>query len=228
MITETWFSCKQTDDILKISGYVLFRRDQANRKGGGVCMYVRSDIDAEVLTYKNRNTDVEILWLKLSFKDCLYCVACGYIPPNPCYDEKLFILSLVDGIENAFNAFSPDYIIVAGDFNDINCSLLESHCGLIQLVSCPTHGSNILDKFFTNRPGVYSAGVCKSLIKTKHLAVIITGLRSMPPLPKSKRTCVKLFDLREHNLNFLRICVANFDWRPLFESTDIDDIYSLF
>ena len=51
-----------------------------------------------------------------------------------------------------------------------------------------------MDNFFTNRPEVYSAGVCKSLIKTKHLAVIATGLRSMPPLPKSKRTCVKLFD----------------------------------
>jgi len=60
--------------------------------------------------------------------------------------------------------------------------------------------------------------------------VIVTRLRSIPPLPtcKSKRTRVKLFDLREHNLNFLRICVVNFDWRPLFESTDIDDIYSLF
>jgi len=60
------------------------------------------------------------------------------------------------------------------------------------------------------------------------MMMMMMMIRSIPPLPKSTRTCVKLFDLHEHNLNFLRICVANFDWRPLFESTDIDDIYSLF
>jgi len=165
--------------------------------------------------------------LKLSLNGCFYCVACSYIPPKPSYDYKLFISSLVEGIETAFSTFFPDYIIVAGDFNTIDCSQLENQCGLAQLVSSPTHGSNILDKFYTNRPDVYSAEVCKSLIRTKHLAVVVKGLHSAP-FSKLKRTCVKLYDLREHNLNFLRISVANFNWSPLFESTDIDEIYSIF
>jgi hypothetical protein len=44
MITETWFTDKQADDDLKIDGFVLFRRDRMKRKGGGLCMYVKSNI----------------------------------------------------------------------------------------------------------------------------------------------------------------------------------------
>jgi len=49
---------------------------------------------------------------------------------------------------------------------------LETQYGLSQIVHSNTHGHNILDRVYTSRPDLYSALVVKSLINTKHLAVI--------------------------------------------------------
>ena len=66
-------------------------------------------------------------------------------------------------------------------------------------VKQPTHGGNILDKVFTNRPDCFSVSVSKSLLKTKHLFVLVKG-NSPCPHTKPKRVKAKLLDLRAHNI----------------------------
>jgi len=44
------------------------------------------------------------------------------------------------------------------------------------VVTTPTHNQNLIDKVFTNRPDLYDAHCFRSLVKTKHLAVLITAL----------------------------------------------------
>jgi len=41
VISETHFKSKHTDNLFKIEGYQLFRRDRPERKGGGVAVYIR-------------------------------------------------------------------------------------------------------------------------------------------------------------------------------------------
>jgi len=51
--------------------------------------------------------------------------------------------------------------------------VLEEKFGFDQLVQTSTHGNNILDKVFTNRPDLFQTTVHQSLLKTKHLAVTV-------------------------------------------------------
>ena len=42
-VTETWLDASCTDDEVKNDGYLIIRRDR-NSNGGGVCMYIRTDL----------------------------------------------------------------------------------------------------------------------------------------------------------------------------------------
>lgn len=95
------------------------------------------------------------------------------------------------------------------------------------MVSDPTHCNNILDKVFTNRSDLYSATVGKSLIKTKHHSVLLSASSSThTPLPR--RTRVKVYDLRAHNIDYLRWSISQCDWNQMFASDDIQFIYDMF
>jgi len=45
----------------------------------------------------------------------------------------------------------------------------------------------ILDHVYTNRPDMYSAHVLKSLIETKHMAVIVAGTDSRSVVTQNER-----------------------------------------
>ena len=42
-VTETWLDESVTDSEIELNGYIVHRKDR-NRKGGGVCLFIRSDI----------------------------------------------------------------------------------------------------------------------------------------------------------------------------------------
>jgi hypothetical protein len=66
LTVETWFTNKHRDTELAINGYNLFRRDRKDgRKGGGLCAYVRNNIECVVLQTDVSNSDASILTLKL-------------------------------------------------------------------------------------------------------------------------------------------------------------------
>ena len=62
VITETCFSSKTNEDLFAIPGYELFRKDRSARSGGGVAIYVNTD-----LAVKQRADleEPEILWLEV-------------------------------------------------------------------------------------------------------------------------------------------------------------------
>ena len=45
IVTETWFTKNHNDQCTTVPGYCLLRKDRDRKKGGGVDMYVRNDID---------------------------------------------------------------------------------------------------------------------------------------------------------------------------------------
>ena len=61
-ITEFWLDASVTDSEIDIADYTIIRRDR-NRKGGGVCIYIRSDF-----IFKLRDdicTTLETVWAEL-------------------------------------------------------------------------------------------------------------------------------------------------------------------
>jgi len=73
---------------------------------------------------------------------------------------------LVTGIDIITQHHPSSIILIAGDFNQLDTSIIEVDYGLTQMVTTPTHNQNLIDKVFTNPPDLYDAHCFKSLVKT--------------------------------------------------------------
>jgi len=148
---------------------------------------------------------VEILWLKVCSKTELYFIACVYHPPKPKYDWKVFQNELAAGIDAITHLYPSSIIVVAGDFNQLDTSVFEVDYGLSQLVDSPTNNDNLLDKVFTNRSDLYNAHCFASLLKTKHLAVLVSVQGHNFDAKRLHRSYkATVYDLRSHNIDKLR------------------------
>ena len=119
-ISEAWLDNTITDAQVKVDGYAIERNDR-NRHGGGVAMYIRDTLD-----YKLRDdldSDTECLWIDLKISsemNMLLC--CLYRPPssnNAYYDNMLDMLDKVS-LENK-------EMCVLGDLN-FNYAIDETLC----------------------------------------------------------------------------------------------------
>ena len=232
LITETWYTAKHLNSVVSIEGYNLFRRDRNHGRGGGVCVYVKNDVDCCLLHPQahdnSRPGNIEIMWIKCYFCEQNYYIACCYHPPLPKYRDSEFIELLARDIDYINSLCSDDVIVVAGDFNQLDTSFLTSDLGLVQLVTEPTHCGHIIDKVFVSRPDLYGCFVVQSTLKTKHKAVILDSERSDLPSVRQQRAKVKLYDLREPNVDRLRYYLGTFPWERLMELTDVEQVYHAF
>ena len=128
------------------------------------------------------------LWMSdyvayLYFWRIAYYIASSYHPPKSNYIASEFCTELNKAINqiNLTATSSDAVIIVAGDFNQLNTSFLETDHGLVQIVNSVTHWNNVLDRVYTNRLDMYSAHVLKSLINSRPntMAVIVAGADAM-------------------------------------------------
>jgi len=231
LVDETWFSDKQSDAELALSGFLLFRLDRKTRIGGGVCIYARSKYqDCKIIQPTPLTSNLEILWLQCTVHGELYYIACCYHPPKPRYPPSLFCDQLSADVQSLIVSHPSAVIIVAGDFNHLDLGFLEVQYGLCLIVTDVTHGSNVLDKVFVNRPDIYTTTVFRSLLKTKHSAVLVHPLNDMQFLTKNKvtRKKVTLYDLRQSNTDKLRWCLGTFDWSPVVASDCVTTMYKWF
>ena len=79
LVSETWFTGNHDDQFAHIGGYSLFRKDRVKRKGGGVAIYVRNDIDSSLISLCNtHNILIEIVWVKCCVNQCFFKIAACY------------------------------------------------------------------------------------------------------------------------------------------------------
>jgi len=164
-ITESWFNDNISDAYINITGFLLYRRDRIKRKGGGVCIYV-STLLQSCLYYSSN--DFEVIWAKICCHGDCYFVASCYHPPKPKYSVDDFVAQLSSTIEDVIDREVNPIFLITGDFNLLCTEFLEEKFGFDQLVQTSTHGNNILDKVFTNRPDLFQTTVHHSLLKTEN------------------------------------------------------------
>ena len=81
-ISETWLNDQIGNHEISVQGYDLFRNDRKNKRGGGVCIYIKSS-----LTVKDRGDlisefDIEAVIVELKCKKTDLLISCIYRPPN--------------------------------------------------------------------------------------------------------------------------------------------------
>uniref|UniRef100_A0A803JLE9 MORN repeat-containing protein 4 n=1 Tax=Xenopus tropicalis TaxID=8364 RepID=A0A803JLE9_XENTR len=164
-ITETWWDekCAWT---MNLNGYTLFRRDREIKKGGGVCLYVKSDLKPCNKDVTNEN--VESRWVEISVglkvtKKIIIGVC--YKPPRIDEEEETQLLLQMEEASQLCQVF------IMGDFNypDIDWSngvaksekasrfvnMLNDNF-LFQAVQEPTRNDSILDLVISNNTELIS------------------------------------------------------------------------
>ena len=105
-----------SDNEIYIDGYKIVRNDR-NRNGGGVIIYVHSSLNHVVLEeYNNQNLELACIEVKVN-KQKPFILLSWYRPPNSC-------INVFDSIENVLQSVEArycDYVLVG----DLNCDLLH-------------------------------------------------------------------------------------------------------
>ncbi|XP_077295660.1 uncharacterized protein LOC143917906 [Arctopsyche grandis] len=173
LISESWLNNNIPDSVVDIPNFAIYRSDREDRRGGGVCIYVKISSNNPCIVVERflpsniSISGIEHLWLKVCFNCCEFILACIYRPPTSTFEEdiKLFNVIANEGCKSC-----PTLIF--GDFNfpTINWKFLSpvglsgsaaefldciANSGLNQLVDFPTRfrGCNrpsTLDLVFSN------------------------------------------------------------------------------
>ena len=64
-ITESWANRDITDAELRLTGYVMFRRDRIGRRGGRVTLYVKESIQVYEIKLEREADCDEDVWCKI-------------------------------------------------------------------------------------------------------------------------------------------------------------------
>lgn len=194
-ITESWLTEHVPDSLVTLRNYTLFRRDRTSGAGGGIMCYIRNDITAHFLDLADANAnDFEIIWLSLRpsyLPRPLSCIilAILYCPPwysvPVCKELSKYIVSCVDKLSRKY----PDpCFLITGDFNSLDCNLLNKYLHFKQLVQHSTRGDNILDKIFTNHCEFFCVPIIlPPLGRSDHFCVFLNSLSQNRP-PVGRRT----------------------------------------
>lgn len=157
-ITETWLKEEYVNTI-QIEGYNFFYVNRNDRGGGGVGLYVDSDLKCNIVEKKTfvATNLMEIITIEIitdTGKNIL--LSCVYRPPGPGAD--LFTNKIIEMFENENNKL----VVLCGDFNiDINNSAetvdhkyLMQSIGLCPMITRPTrittHSATTIDNIYTN------------------------------------------------------------------------------
>ena len=121
VITETWFKNQHAYYAVTLPGYTLFRRDRPRRRGGGVAVYTRSDLNCKLCDITAAPTDrrLELLWVQLQLANKTVVVGALYHPPKPLYSNTDLIQEIDRSVEQITNSSLDTTVILAGDFNQL-------------------------------------------------------------------------------------------------------------
>ena len=110
-IVESWLCPDISDNEICIAGYNVFRKDR-NRHGGGVLLYIRDHLTAEVLpSYQSSNLEFLLIVIRhLGFK---FCVSVFYRPPN----SPILIFDTLFSALASLNISVFSHFVLLGDFS---------------------------------------------------------------------------------------------------------------
>lgn len=229
-ITETWineFSYGDSLNEYEIDGYSFFLYQRSGKVGGGVALYVRSNMQSVLMSDFKTNQDVESVWVDIFLNDKSYRVGAFYRPPN---QSQELDVEMVKEIETACCNREKDLVIM-GDFNFpnihwdslsnidhrssvfVNC-ILDNF--LSQVVHEPTRDAALLDLILTSEESlVEEVRVDENLADSDH-NIIRFSLKVVSE-PKLQINNEKVLDFRNGSFTKFREMFNEIDWDKEFE-----------
>ena len=194
-----------SNDQIKLPGYVILRNDR-NRHGGGVCIYIRSSIN-----YKARPDlgadNIEALCIEILKPNSRpFAVISCYRPPNSNVDQFFYDFSyLIKQLDNEdkelfiLGDLNCNYLAKQADYPTNKLTLLSEELQLTQLITEPTriteNSRTLIDVILTNSYNrVVDSGVLHLGISDHSLIYVIRKI-SIPSKTKPVMTTVRQFKI---------------------------------
>ena len=233
-VTETWLDESVTNAEIELNGYIVNRKDR-NRKGGGVCLYIRSDIAFNPKPELSTD-DLESLYVNIFLpKTKPILIGVCYRPPTQTNFYKL--------LEESLESVSPDMeFILLGDFNtdltnkNKTCSLVKdlynfsTMFGLGQLIDSATRitcqCSSIWDLVFVSisdnvtQSGVLSVGF------SDHLVIYCT--RKIKKTRLGTHKSIKIRSLKRYNKAIFNEKLSECDFSVIYELSEVNEAWETF
>ncbi len=230
-ITESW---GKHDNVFNLPGYVTFRNDRENRPGGGVLIFIRSQL--KPIFYSPNIKYSESVIFDIQCGALSFCFVCFYRSPDASPDSDRCFLDQIEEIMNRHCGVT----VLLGDFNlpDINWDnfvwppRLDSFMNIImdhflsQMVLEPTHqNGNILDLIFTDDTDVISTvNILENFASSDHFVINfqVAVNNSSKPIP------IPTFNFWKANWQLYREHLQLLDWDTVFSFNSADDIWKAF
>ena len=207
-ISESWLQSRTPRDRFHIEGFNIFRMDRKNKRGGGVCIYVRDHYLAKKIKLPKICASPEMIWVEVEVNHQKVAIGNLYKPPKiPCktfyeaYESLLYIYSKYDEpiLTGDFNVnmLNQD----SGEVKLLQDSILEPFA-LTQLIKSPTRvtetSSTLLDLILVKSPEkVLFSGCCDTPGVSDHFATYFAYRIKKPKFKPVKltRRSFKNFDV---------------------------------
>ena len=166
-ITESWLRSYIQDNIVALSGFNLVRKDRVDITQGGVCVYIRDNINFTILE-DLEDPSFEALWLKLRparLPRGFSCIVLGIIYHPPNNNNPAILDYLWQRLLSIESRFPNSGLLIVGDFNRLNTKRLQNSFDLKQIVKFPTQGNKILNLVLTSSPRSIRSHVRKGTAK---------------------------------------------------------------
>jgi len=150
-----------------------------------------------------------------------------YIPPNTPRDEiSLCFETTTDYVLEYQNVNPSHNIIILGDFNKASTNDLCNNLNLKDIVISNTRKKAILDHCFVSRGLLpnFTSKVNAPLSNSDHNSVYIYYTKK----PKTNTIKKTFLDLRSSHINKFLKQLHHTDWKPFYESTDVDTKVKLY
>ncbi|XP_073519598.1 uncharacterized protein [Phyllobates terribilis] len=235
-ITETWLD-ESYDWAVNLQRYSLFRRDRRNRKGGGVCLYVKTCLKPTIREdVWEGNEEVESLWVEIhgAKNNNKIIIGVCYKPPNIAEATESLLMRQIDEVAK------NNEVLIMGDFNypdiDWETESCRSQKGnrflsiikdnyLSQLVQEPTRGTALLDLILTNRPDrITEVQVGGHLGNSDHNIIQFHMCFSRVP----SKGVTKTLNFRRAKFDQLRDALHLIDWDSIFSNRSTDRKWEIF
>ena len=148
-ITESWLRSHIHDNVVALSGFNLERKNRVDIIHGGICLYIRDNINFTILEdLKDPSFMVKVTTCSSPEGIQLYCARTIYHPPNN--NDPAILDYLWQSLSSIKSRFPNCGSLIVGDFNRLNTKRLQNSFGLKQIVNFSTRGHRTLDLVLRN------------------------------------------------------------------------------
>jgi len=234
-ITETWWDSSY-DWSIGMAGHRLFRKDRQGRRGGGVALYVKEQLECMELCLEMDEEPMESLWVKIKGRAGTSGITVGvcYRPPDQDKgaDEVLY--------RQIGEASRSKALVLMGEFNHPDICWRDNTAGhrqarrflecvadnfLLQVIEKPMRTGAMLELVLTNKEGLVGNVKLKGSLGCSHHEMVEFRILKAARRVRSK---LATLDFRRADFGLLRDLLDRISWDKALEGRGAQGSWSVF